>query len=210
MKIGALLPAICAALTALLVIPYSASAQGRESSNDVAAERPAAVLAQQDNVPQEARQAEAAVERAVRRFRIGVDAGVGLDPELIMFGGHGTFGPIFHRNVDFRPGIEFGLGELTTLMGINLDVVYRLPGATSNTRWTPYMGAGPNFTLSHRAFEDEDDEDDDGNRFDFSDTDFVSGFNFFAGAETTNGMFVEFKATAWGVSTIRFLVGYNF
>jgi hypothetical protein len=161
-------------------------------------------------VPQGVQQAQDDVERAARRFRLGVDAGVGLDPELIMFGAHGAFAPIFHPSVEFRPGIEFGLGEVTTMMGINLDVVYMLPGAARGTRWTPYIGAGPNFALSHRGFDSDDDDDDDGNRFDFSDTDFVSGFNFFAGARTANGMFLEFKSTAYGVSNVRLLVGFNF
>ena len=169
----------------------------------------AASAQQQPNVPAEARQVEDAVERAVTRFRLGVEGGVGLDPELIMFGAHGAFGPIFNRNVEFRPGIEFGIGEVTTLFGINLDVIYTLPGAARGT-WTPYVGAGPNFALSHRGFETDDDDEDNGNRFDFSDTDFVGGFNFFAGARRQNGMFLEMKSTAYGVSNIRFLVGFNF
>ena len=170
---------------------------------------PALGSAQQSNVPPEAQQVEDAVERAVERFRIGVDAGVALDPELIMFGAHGAFAPIFHPNVEFRPGIEFGVGELTTLFGINLDVLYALPGATRATRWMPYIGAGPNFALSHRGFESEE-EDEDRNRFDFSDTDFTSGLNFIAGARAQNGLFLEMKATAYGVSNIRLLVGFNF
>lgn len=193
--------------TALLLVPLAASAQ--QGSNHAAPSEPLAInLAsfQQTNVPAEVRQAEDAVERAVRRFRVGVEAGVGLDPELIMFGGHGAFGPIFNRNVEFRPGIEFGIGEVTTLFGINLDVLYVLPGTSRGNRWAPYVGAGPNFALSHRGFE----SGDTGNRFDFSDTDFVSGFNFFAGARTVNGMFLEMKSTAYGLSVIRFLVGFNF
>jgi hypothetical protein len=164
---------------------------------------------QQSNVPQAAREAEDAVEEAVKRFRMGVEAGVGLDPELIMFGVHGSFAPIFHRGVSFRPGAEVGVGELTTLFGINLDVLYTLPGASRTARWTAYVGAGPNFSLSHRGFESEIDEDDR-NRFDFSDTDFEPGFNFIAGARARNGMFVELKATAYGVSNVRMMVGYNF
>ena len=54
------------------------------------------------------------------------------------------------------------------------------------------------------------DDVDTGNRFDFSDADFVSRFNFFAEAQTASGMFLEFKSTAYGVSNIRSLVGYNF
>ena len=74
------------------------------------------------------------------------------------------------------------------------------------------MWAGPNFALSHRGFDTDDQnvEDDDRNRFDFSDTDFVGGLNFFAGARVRNGMFLEMKATAYGVSNVRLLVGFNF
>ncbi len=191
-----------------LFFPYVASAQ---LLNRDAAPAAGAAL-QQQNVPAEVRQVEGDVERAVRRFRIGVEGGVGLDPELLMFGAHGAFGPLFVPGIDFRPGIEFGLGELTTLFGINLDVLYSLPGATRQTRWVPYIGAGPNFALSHRGFEGEEDLNGDGtrSRFDFGDTDFNGGFNFIAGARTQGGMFIEMKATAYGVSNIRFLVGYNF
>ena len=164
---------------------------------------------QQSNVPADARQAEDAVERAVRRFRIGAEGGVGLDPELIMFGAHGAFGPLFRRNVEFRPGIEIGIGEVTTTLGVNLDVLYTLPGGARGAGWTPYVGAGPNFALSHRGFESDETEDDQ-NRFDFSDTDFEGGLNFIAGARRRNGMFLEMKATAYGVSNVRLLVGFNF
>jgi hypothetical protein len=147
------------------------------------------------------------VDDFVRRFRIGVEGGVGLDPELIVFGAHGAFGPIFHPRVEFRPGLDFGIGEVTTTFGINLDVLYRLPGSTG--RWRPYFGAGPNFALSHQGFAVEDDINDT-NRFDFSDTDFETGFNFIAGARSVGGMFVEMKGTAYGVTNIRLIVGFNF
>jgi hypothetical protein len=175
--------------------------------------------AQQSNVPAAAQQAENAVERAVERFRIGVFGGIGVDPELIEFGGQATFGPVFNRNVAFRPGVEFGLGELTTMFVINLDVLYTLPGATSQTQWLPYVGAGPNFGLSHRGFEtddadnvdtDGDGEIDDRSRFDFGDTDFNGGFNFIAGARSRGGVFFEMRATAGGVSNVRLLAGFNF
>ena len=166
-----------------------------------------AIVSAQQNVPA-AQRAEDRVEDAVRRFGIGVTAGVGLDPELIMFGGHGTFGPIFNRNVSFRPGLEFGVGEVTTMLGINLEVLYALPGASATTRWAPYVGAGPSFALSHQDF--QSDEEEDGSRFDFSDTDFETGFNFIVGARTKNGLFIEMKATAHGVSNVRLLAGFNF
>jgi len=196
-----------ASAAAVLLFPYAASAQ-QAGAPSPRLERLAAqmVNAQQTNVPPEVQRAEAAVERAVRRFRMGVQGGVGLDPELIMFGAHGAFGPFFTPNVEFRPGVEIGVGEVTTALSINLDVLYTLPGATRGTRWTPYIGAGPNFALSHRSFEADDDFD----RFDFSDTSFQGGFNFIAGARAQNGMFLELKGTAYGVSNIRLLVGFNF
>jgi hypothetical protein len=153
-------------------------------------------------------------------FRFGVLGGVGLDPELIMFGGQAQLGPVFNEDIDIRPGVEIGVGEVTTMLGINVDVLYRLPGATAQSRWMPYVGAGPTFGLSHRGFEtdDEDNVDVDGvtdvdpdrNRFDFSDTDFNGGMNFIAGARNQRGMFFELRATAWGVSNIRFIAGFNF
>lgn len=197
----------------LLVARVDALAQG---SSDVLF-RPAGIdltTAQQNaqgNVPAPAAQAENAVEDTVRRFRIGVEGGVMVDPELIDFGAHATFGPIFKRGVDFRPGFEIGVGEITTLFAINLDVTWTLPGATRTTRWTPYIGAGPSFGLSHRGFDTTGDPEADSNsRFDFGDTDFEGGFNFIAGARSRSGVFFEMKATAYGISAVRLLAGYNF
>ena len=202
----------------------STAAEAQQSAN----ERPtpgaqARANDQQSNLPVEAQRVEEAVERSVRRFRVGVQGGMGLDPELIMVGTHATFGPVFRRGVDFRPGVEVGVGELTTLLALNLDVIYRF-GATATgqtAEWAPYIGAGPSMGLSHRGFEAEGDDldnvdgaNDDGledrNRFDFSDTDFNGGMNFIAGARRQNGMFVELKATAWGVSNIRLMAGFDF
>lgn len=165
--------------------------------------------AAQQPVPAPVQQAADAVEDAAERFGIGVVAGIGLDPELIEFGGHARFGPIFRPGLIFRPGIDFGLGEVTTSFGINLDVQYLVNRGGAS--WAPYFGAGPNFALSHRGFEaDIDDIDNGRNRFDFGDTDFVSGFNFIAGARRANGMFFELRATAYGVSNVKLLAGYNF
>jgi hypothetical protein len=199
--------------TALLLFPYAALAQGNATASQ-----------QQGNVPAAAQQAEGAVERAVQRFGVGVAGGVGLDPELVAVGAHATFGPVFTANLAFRPGIEFGFGEVTTSFLINADVIYVLPGATGGTRWMPYVGVGPSAGLSHRGFvaneEDgdvdaevdgvEQDVDDDRSRFDFSDTDFNGGMNFIVGARNQRGLFFEMRATAYGVSNIRLLAGFNF
>lgn len=47
-------------------------------------------------------------------------------------------------------------------------------------------------------------------RFNFSDTDSDGGVNFIAGARTARGVFFELRATAWGVSNIRLMGGFNF
>lgn len=155
-----------------------------------------------------------------RRFRVGVQGGAGLDPEILDVGVHASFGPIFSRNIQFRPVFELGAGELTTLFGINLDVLYTFPGFGGDTRWIPYVGAGPNFGLSHRGFETDDLDNidlpddvtvsEDFDRFDFGDTDFNGGMNFIVGMRRQSGAFFEMKGTAWGVSTIRLLAGFNF
>ena len=97
---------------------------------------------------------------------------------------------------------------MTTTFGINLDVLYAFPGNTRQTRWSPYVGAGPNFALSHRAFATT--TDTSGNRLDFSDTSFNAGLNFIAGARNRAGTFVEMRATAYGVSNVRLLAGFTF
>jgi len=174
------------------------------------------VASAQQNVPPGAQRAGADVQEAAKRFGFGVQGGVGLDPEIIDVGGHVTFGPLFRPNLQLRPGAEVGLGELTTLFGINVDVLYTVPGFTSDTRWLPYVGAGPNFSLSHRGFETTEvdhvnnDGDDEPGRFDFSDTDFNGGMNFIVGMRRSSGMFFEMKATAWGVANVRLLAGFNF
>ena len=175
---------------------------------------PCLAIAQQ-NVPPAVQRAADDVESAARRFGVGVQGGIALDPELIDFGGHATFGPFFNPALQLRPGIEFGLGELTTMFGINVDVLYTIPGFTSDTRWLPYVGGGPNFSLNHRGFDVEDDDDvptvgEERGRFDFSDTDFNGGMNFIVGMRKQSGMFFEMKATAWGVANVRLLAGFNF
>jgi hypothetical protein len=190
-----------AACALALLIPSMAAAQG-----------------QPGNVPAQVQQAEDDAERLVERFGIGVEGGVGLDPELVVFGGHATFGPLFTPDLGFRPGIEFGIGEVTTTLAINLDFLYRFPGSTTQTRWMGYVGAGPAFGLSHQGFETEDTDNveidgveiDGRNRFDFSDTDFNGGVNFIAGARNQNGVFFEIRATAYGVSNVRLIGGFDF
>lgn len=202
-------PASLIALAAVLILPSTAIAQQAGPSARIAIPAATPLFAAQQNVPQGAQRLEENIQSGVRRFGVGIQGGVTLDPEMIDVGAHATFGPIFSPQVKFRPGLEIALGEVTTMLGINLDVIYAFPGSTDN-RWTPYVGAGPNFSYSHRGFTTDAQDEVDGSRFDFGDSDVNAGFNFIAGARNQSGLFIELKATAYGLSTVRLLAGFDF
>lgn len=166
--------------------------------------------------PSDVQQLASQLERQARRLRIGLNAGVALDPELISINAFSTFTPFLQRGIMVRPNIELAFGEVTTLIGINVDGLYMLPGLRRSIRWAPYVGAGPNFTFSHRGVDEEDFISDpdvpevDNDRFDFSQWDWNNGFNFIVGARNPSGTFFEMKGTAWGVASIRLLGGFEF
>jgi hypothetical protein len=175
-------------------------------------------LAQQrlQTVPADVQRLESQLERQARRFNIGLTGGVALDPELISVSGFTTYAPFRQRGILVRPNVELAFGELTTLLGFHVDGLYLLPGISRSIRWAPYVGAGPNFTFSHRGVDEDEFIGDpsvpeiDNDRFDFSQWDWNNGFNFIVGARNPNGTFFELKATAWSVSTIRMLGGFQF
>ena len=166
--------------------------------------------------PANVQQLESQLERQARRFHIGLTGGVALDPELISVNGFATYTPFRQRGILVRPNVELAFGELTTLIGLHVDGLYLLPGVSRSIRWAPYVGAGPNFTFSHRGVDEQQFLSDlnapavDTDRFDFSQWDWNNGFNFIVGARNPNGTFFEMKATAWSVSTIRMLGGFEF
>ncbi len=168
---------------------------------------PAGAAAAGDPVPADVRALEIQVERQLRRYNAGVVAGVSVQPELIVVGGHATVERVFRRSVSVRPSLQLGFGELTTLLSLELDVLYAFPGATRRTRWAPYVGAGPTVGFRRRSLEGED---NDGNRFDFSDVEDEHGFNFIVGMRHRTGTFFEMKATASGISDVRLLAGVTF
>jgi hypothetical protein len=168
--------------------------------------RPTTGTSPDEPIPAEVRRLESDIARQVRRYRVGVEGGVTIDPEMISVGAHATFGPFFNPNLNVRPSFELGTGEVTTLVAFNVDVLYTIPGASRQTRWAPYVGAGPNFSFSHRGFEGET----DGNRFDFGEFNYDTGFNFIVGAQNPKGVFFEMRATAGGVANVRLIAGFNF
>jgi hypothetical protein len=160
-------------------------------------------------VPTSVRSLERDIERQARRWKLGVRAGSALDPELFLFGVHTSLGPFFHRDVLFRPNAEFAFGEVTTLIALNFEAVYRLPVTQRGSRWSAYIGGGPSFTFITQDFEREGEEDKD---IDFDDFDFNTGFNILTGVEFRRGVFFEVKTSIYSepAPTLRLILGYNF
>jgi hypothetical protein len=158
-------------------------------------------------IPPDIRRLERQIERQVRRYRVGVRGGVGLDPEVITAGVHAKLGPFFNQNVFFRPNAEFGFGEVTTLVALNFEAVYRLPITTRQSRWSVYVGGGPGLNFIDRNF---DAAQSGGRDINFDDFDFDAGFNILAGVEFRSGLFLELKSSAFAAPHTRLLVGYNF
>jgi len=155
-------------------------------------------------VPESVRNVESDIRREARRWRLGVRAGAAFDPELFMFGVHSQMGPIFSSRVFFRPSAEFAFGEVTDLIALNFEGVYRFQ--TGERRdWSPYFGAGPAMTFIHQNFQA-------GRNIDFGNFDYETGFNVLAGLQSRRGTFVEAKTSLWSrpAPVLRLIVGYNF
>lgn len=201
------------ALVASLMAVCPSLALAQDATLQARADVSPAGVAANDQAP--AQGAQNAVTEAVKKWNIGVEGGISLDPEMITFGVFGSFGPVFSPSVRFRPGLYTSFGELTTEFGIDLDVLYTIPN--SGAAWHTYVGGGPNFALSHKSFTAPPDSDSgdgttDGtetDRFDFSDTSFDTGLNFIVGASKGKGFF-EMRATAYGVSNVKLLAGFRF
>jgi hypothetical protein len=159
-----------------------------------------------DPVPQSVRRIESQISRQARRYRVGMQMGVALDPELISITGNGVLGPFFGNNLNFRPGLEWGFGEVTQALTIHLDGIFVVPGIPRSIRWRPYLGLGPTFSIGHRSFEGIDNDIE----VDFGDWTWNNGLNFIAGARSPGGMSFEVKATAWGLANLRLLGGFEF
>lgn len=160
-------------------------------------------------VPPELRRIEREIERQARRLQLGVRAGVALDPELVLIGAQVQVGPFFHRDVFFRPNVEFAFGEVTALFALNPEVVYRLPVSSRQGRWSTYVGAGPGFNFLHQNFERVDGS---GKRIDFGDFHGDVGLNILGGIRYRSGMFAELKTSVYSnpSPTLRLIIGYNF
>jgi hypothetical protein len=159
-------------------------------------------------VPTEVRRLESSIKRQTARYRMGVRAGVGLDPELIMIGGQALIGPFFSENMWARPNVEFGFGEVTDLIALNFEAIYRVPVTDRSSRWAFFFGAGPALNFVKLGFATEGEQADED--FSFDDFDLDVGLNVIGGVQSRGGMFLELKATAYASPSMRFLVGYSF
>jgi hypothetical protein len=176
-----------------------------ESSNEAKA---GTVPAQAKPLPPAVGELEQNIKREARRWHLGVRAGAALDPELFMFGVHSQIGPIFQRNVFFRPNAEFAFGEITDLIALNLEAIYRLPVSSPRKDWSAYVGAGPGLTFLHQNFERQQGQ---GRNIDFGNFDFDTGFNILTGIQRRHTFF-EIKTSLYArpAPTLRLIVGYNF
>jgi hypothetical protein len=159
-------------------------------------------------VPPEVGRAERDIERTARHYQIGISAGIGLNPELILIGATGQFGPIFSPNLYFRPGVEFGWGEITTLVSLNPDLVYRLPLAARNGSWITYVGGGPGFNFTHLSFN----RTSGNSSVSFHALHDDSTLDILGGIQHRNGLFTELKTSVYAQTApvLSLTIGYHF
>lgn len=156
-------------------------------------------------IPPAVRRMESRIERQAKRYRAGVRAGMGLDPELVTIGVQAQIGPVFNSNVFVRPVIDFGIGEITTMVSVNLDLLYRLPVSTRRGRYSTYFGIGPAFNFLGRGINTPDDRE-----INFDNFDYGTGMNILGGVEFRNGTFFELRSTVYTEPHLRLVVGYSF
>lgn len=160
-------------------------------------------------VPKKVRNVEGDIEHEARHWRMGARAGVGLDPELVMFGVHSQMGPIFSRNVFFRPNADFEWGEVTDMVALNLEAVYRIPHTTHSGVWAPYVGAGPALNFIHQSFKTQTSQN---RNISFGNFDYETGFNILMGVQNRHGTFFEVKTSLYSqpAPVLHLIVGKTF
>jgi hypothetical protein len=158
-------------------------------------------------VPASVRQLEKSIQRQTARYRLGVRSGFAMAPELVLVGVQSQLGPFFNENIWARPNVELGFGELSTMIALNFEAVYRIPAASRTNRYQTFFGGGFGLNFINKSLSDVDNS---GNRFNFSDFIFDSGLNLVAGVQTRTGPFFELRATVYSEPTLRLVVGFIF
>jgi hypothetical protein len=131
---------------------------------------------------------------AYAQSRAGVRAGISIDPDQFYFGAHVDVKEVVER-FWFRPNAEIGVGDHTTLVGLNGEFVY-FPVVRSK-EWTPYFGGGPALVFTSVKV--------NSNR----DTDVGPGFNFVGGIQQRRGMLAEIKIGALDSPNFKLGIGWT-
>lgn len=205
MRPSALLRSSFFIIFSILVVTFPARAQQ---------DRPNAPSAQNTNgdkgartvpPPEKVRNVENEIKRETRRWRLGVRAGAAFNPELFLFGVQSQIGPIFHPRVQFRPNAEFAFGEVTDLVALNLEGVYRFSADYRKGNWIPYIGGGPALIFIHQNFQR-------GRQIDFGNFDYETGFNVLIGTQNRRGTFFEMKTSLYSgpAPKLRLIIGRTF
>jgi hypothetical protein len=121
----------------------------------------------------------------------GLRGGISIDPDQFYFGGHLETGELVER-LHFRPNVEVGFGDDLTLIGANMEFVYKF---SRNRGLNLYVGGGP--ALNVFMFDGVDESETE------------AGFNVLVGAETPRGLFFEFKLGVIDSPDFKFGVGYT-
>jgi hypothetical protein len=121
---------------------------------------------------------------------LGVRAGVSVNPDQFYFGGHAETAPLV-GNLRFRPNLEVGVGDNTTLVAFNIEFAYHFPSQSS---WHAYAGAGPALNFIRRGGE----------------TNSEGGLNLLIGVQHAGGLFAEFKVGTLDSPDVKMGVGYAF
>lgn len=191
-------------LSSLLLFSLAAAAQ-QNAPDAPSAQNTGDKGAQTAPPPEKVRNVENDIKRETRRWRLGVRAGAAFNPELFLFGVQSQIGPIFHPRVQFRPNAEFAFGEVTDLIALNLEGVYRFSGDYRKGNWVPYIGAGPAMIFIHQNFQR-------GRQIDFGNFDYETGFNVLIGTQNRRGTFFEMKTSLYSgpAPKFRLIIGHTF
>jgi hypothetical protein len=124
---------------------------------------------------------------------VGVRGGASVDPDQFYFGAHVETPAIVDR-VHLRPNLEIGVGDDVTLIGVNIEAVYKYP--LPRSQWVVYGGGGP--AINYYNFDND------------RGSDTRAGLNIVGGLEHDRGLFFEVKVGGWGSPDLKFGVGYVF
>lgn len=122
----------------------------------------------------------------------GLRGGLTVDPDQFYFGGHLETSPLVDR-LYFRPNVEVGFGDDLTLIGANMEFVYKFPNRSG---WGLYAGGGPALNIYMPDGADDSETE--------------AGLNLLLGVENARGLFFEVKFGVVDSADVKFGVGWTF